>query len=122
MKQIAIIFALLCTPALPPAALADVVGPSGKVIDCFCTDTQGNRVELGQVICLFVNGRHFTARCEMSLNVPTWREQSEGCASSGLLGSGPINPAPLALFSRNISGLGRAVNSGSVFKRSEPLG
>ena len=39
----------------------------------------------------------------------------------GRLGSGPINPAPLALFPRNISGLGRAVNSGSVFKRPGPL-
>jgi hypothetical protein len=37
------------------------------------------------------------------------------------LGSEPINPAPLARFFRNISGLGRAVNSGSVSKRPDPL-
>ncbi len=64
---------------------ADVVGPGGKVIDCFCTDQTGSRVELGQSICLNVNGRRFTARCEMSLNVPMWREQREGCVSSSLM-------------------------------------
>ncbi|WP_226780839.1 hypothetical protein [Oceaniglobus trochenteri] len=63
-------------------ALADVKGPGGRVIDCYCTDSKGGRVELGQSICLNVNGRMFTAQCQMSLNVPMWREISEGCLSS----------------------------------------
>ena len=89
MKHIALILALIPVPAM-----ADVVGPGGKVIDCFCTDTQGDRVELGQVICLFVDGRRFMARCEMSLNVPMWREQSKGCTSSGLIQRlNRLNPA-----------------------------
>jgi len=54
------------------------------VIDCYCTDTQGERVELDQVICLYVNGRAFLARCEMSLNNPMWRDTGEGCVSSQL--------------------------------------
>ena len=66
------------------AAYADVKGPGGKTIDCYCTDTQGARVELGETICLFVNGRAFMAQCQMSLNVPMWREVSEGCLSSSL--------------------------------------
>ena len=80
MKKLALIVAVLATPLQ-----ADVVGPGGKVIDCYCTDKTGSRVELGQSICLNVNGRRFTARCEMSLNVPMWREQRDGCVSSQLI-------------------------------------
>ncbi len=62
--------------------VADVIGPGGKVQDCYCTDTSGARVELGQTICLFVDGRSFTAQCQMSLNVPMWREVQNGCLSA----------------------------------------
>ena len=77
MKQIALIFALLAGPVQ-----ADIVLPDGKVIDCYCTDKTGGRVELGQSICLYVDGRAFMARCEMSLNVPMWRETGESCTTS----------------------------------------
>ncbi|NDR57198.1 hypothetical protein [Aliiruegeria sabulilitoris] len=63
---------------------ADVTAPSGRVIDCYCTDSTGDRVELGDVICLRVDGRMFLARCEMSLNNPMWREVQEGCTTSRL--------------------------------------
>ena len=66
--------------AMPAAA--DVVGPGGKTIDCYCTDTSGARVELGETICLHVDGRMFMAQCQMSLNVPMWREVAVGCMSS----------------------------------------
>ncbi len=73
--------------------MADVVGPGGKVQDCYCTDKSGTRIELGEMICLQVDGRMFTAQCQMSLNVPMWREVQEGCLSSELqLGQPPINP------------------------------
>lgn len=84
MEKLALIMAVLAPVLLAPAH-ADVVGPGGRVIDCYCTDQTGSRVELGQSICLNVNGRRFTARCEMSLNVPMWREQREGCVSSRLI-------------------------------------
>jgi len=74
--------ALLCLVALP--AGADVVDPGGKVQDCYCTDSNGGRVELGETICLRVDGRMFMAQCQMSLNVPMWREVQEGCLSSRL--------------------------------------
>jgi hypothetical protein len=62
-------------------ALADgTIG--GKTVDCFCTDTNGGRVELGQTICLQVDGRMFMAQCQMSLNVPMWREVAQGCLSA----------------------------------------
>lgn len=65
-------------------AVADVTGPNGKVQDCYCTDTSGARVELGETICLHVDGRMFMAQCQMSLNVPMWREVQQGCLSSSL--------------------------------------
>jgi hypothetical protein len=68
---------LLC----PAAAFADAT-IGGKTVDCYCTDRTGSRIEMGEVICLEVDGRMFTAQCQMSLNVPMWRELREGCLSS----------------------------------------
>ncbi len=64
----------------------------GGAIDCFCTDTQGSRVELGEFICLEVGGRMFVAQCQMSQNNPMWREISSGCFSSELSGGQSRNP------------------------------
>ncbi|WP_375690625.1 hypothetical protein [Pseudooceanicola sp. LIPI14-2-Ac024] len=72
---------LLCLAA---PAMADVKRPGGKVIECYCTDSTGGRVELGETICLHVDGRMFMAQCQMSLNVPMWREVQAGCLSSEL--------------------------------------
>ena len=80
--QTARAIAVLALSALPAAA--DVTGPGGKTIDCYCTDTAGARIELGETICLQVDGRMFMAQCQMSLNVPMWREVSDGCAISAL--------------------------------------
>lgn len=73
---------LLLAGATP--ALAGGPSPSGAGIDCYCTDRSGARVELGEVICLEVDGRAFLARCEMSLNNPMWRDLREGCVTSRL--------------------------------------
>lgn len=84
---------IVCTASFP--VTADVLTPQGKVIDCFCTDRTGNRIELGEYICLQVDGRSFMAQCQMSLNVPMWREISPGCLSSdaGLHSGGQsLNP------------------------------
>ena len=80
------LIALIC---LSGPALADIVGPGGKTIDCYCTDKSGARVELGQTSCLQVDGRMFMAQCQMSLNVPMWREVQQGCLSSGLQSPDP---------------------------------
>jgi hypothetical protein len=82
MFRFVTLIAMLASPVM-----ADVKGPGGKVIDCFCTDRSGGRVELGQTICLQVDGRMFMAQCQMSLNVPMWREVQQGCLSSGLTSS-----------------------------------
>ena len=76
---------LAATPALSDATIG------GKTVECYCTDTQGARVEMGEMICLRVDGKMFMAKCAMSLNVPIWRKVSDGCLSSGL--SEPVEPA-----------------------------
>ncbi|WP_299839520.1 hypothetical protein [uncultured Jannaschia sp.] len=71
-------FALaLCLAALP--AVADTTAPSGRMIECYCTDSTGGRVEMGERICLSVGGRAFVALCAMSLNVPIWRDTGKAC-------------------------------------------
>ena len=88
MKRLILALILCATPGL-----ADVVGPGGKVQDCYCTDKSGSRIELGEMICLQVDGRMVMAQCQMSLNVPMWREVQEGCLSSGPQQSKPpIDP------------------------------
>ncbi|MEO0379100.1 MAG: hypothetical protein AAF252_02455 [Pseudomonadota bacterium] len=78
--------ALILSVLMASPVLADVTSPSGKTVECYCTDKQRNRVELGQTVCLQVDGRMFMAQCQMSLNVPMWREVQEGCLSSSLDG------------------------------------
>ena len=98
MKRFLSLALVLASPAV-----ADVTGPGGKVVDCYCTDSLGARVELGESICLVVDGRAFMAQCQMSLNVPMWRDIGTGCLSSGfsqpggqlsqpLLQSSPVHP------------------------------
>lgn len=79
MKRIAL---ALCLLALP--ASADVTSSSGKTVECYCTDRTGSRIELGETICMQVDGRAFMAQCQMSLNVPMWREVGPNCLSSEL--------------------------------------
>ena len=78
MKQL---LALALLAAAPAAAEGTT---SGKTVECYCTDSTGSRIELGENICLSVGGRSFTAQCQMSLNVPMWREISPVCLSSSL--------------------------------------
>ena len=82
MTRLTLILGLIATTTAP--AFADVTGPGGKTIDCYCTDRSGSRIELGETICLQVDGRMFMAQCQMSLNVPMWREVQSGCLSSSL--------------------------------------
>jgi len=84
----------IVAPLIPQIARSDA-NMGGKTVDCYCTDSAGGRVELGEEICLYVDGRAFMARCEMSLNNPIWRDTGRGCLSSRRLPAhGPLTPAP----------------------------
>jgi hypothetical protein len=74
-----LVFSLI---AATPAMADGTVG--GKTVDCYCTDSSGDRVELGETICMHVGGQSFMAQCRMSLNTPMWRKLGEGCLSSSL--------------------------------------
>ena len=78
MKGIAAVLVLFLVPGL---AVSDVPTENG-LIECYCTDTYGQRVELGESVCLFVDGRSFIAKCEMSLNNPAWRDTGVDCTMS----------------------------------------
>lgn len=47
--------------------------------DCYCTDSNGERVEMGERACLRIGDKQVLARCDMSVNSPTWRYETEGC-------------------------------------------
>lgn len=78
MTRLIALLLLLATPALSDATIG------GKTIECYCTDKSGARIEMGEMICLQVDGKMFMAQCQMSLNVPMWRKISDGCLSSRL--------------------------------------
>ncbi len=65
---------------------ADTAG----TVSCYCTDQDGGRIELGEQICLFVDGRSFMAQCQMSLNVTIWRDIGEAC----VVGERQLGEAP----------------------------
>ncbi|UYV38893.1 hypothetical protein N4R57_07675 [Rhodobacteraceae bacterium D3-12] len=90
MKQLSVCLALA---VLPAPTFADIQH-NGKTIDCYCTDTSGGRIELGEKICLQVDGKMFMAQCQMSLNVPMWRKIEDGCLSSQRL-KPRLNPRPV---------------------------
>lgn len=78
MKKLLFLALTLAAPAF-----ADGIY-NGKTVDCYCTDSSGGRIELGEMICLHVDGRSFMAQCQMSLNNPMWRKVQDGCLSSSL--------------------------------------
>ncbi|HEV7307666.1 hypothetical protein [Ensifer sp.] len=50
--------------------------------DCTCRNRDGSKYELGQVACLRVDGSAYMARCEMNLNVTTWKKLRDGCPTA----------------------------------------
>ena len=67
--------------ALLLAAGPAMAAPPIEPVECWCRDSTGGRVELGEQACLTVGRRSFMARCAMSLNVTIWRETGEPCVT-----------------------------------------
>ena len=72
--------------ALPQLAMAQDTGttmvelyPPMPGVEYYCTDATGARREIGDVICITASCQVWVARCEVSLNNPTWRKLSDGC-------------------------------------------
>lgn len=53
-------------------------------VEYYCTDATGNRRELGEVICITAGCDTWLARCDMSVNNPTWRRLQDGCPGVSL--------------------------------------
>jgi len=53
-------------------------------VEYYCTDASGARREIGDVICISASCTTWVARCEVSLNNPTWRKLSDGCPGVAL--------------------------------------
>lgn len=71
------------TPAIPAQGGYNPPKPKEgfRYPECFCTDSAGKRIEMGQTTCLQIGSQQVLARCSMSLNNPTWRRLQEGCPS-----------------------------------------
>lgn len=51
---------------------------------CTCRNRDGSKLELGQTVCIRVGDVSYLARCEMDLNVTTWRKLRDGCPEARL--------------------------------------
>ncbi|WP_234937488.1 hypothetical protein [Rhizobium herbae] len=51
---------------------------------CTCRNRDGSKLELGQTVCIRVGDTAYLARCEMELNVTTWRKLRDGCPEARL--------------------------------------
>ena len=77
-------FAVADTGHVPPANPNYTPAPPKEGFsypDCYCTDSDGQRVEMGQTACLRIGDRRVFARCAWSVNNPAWRPEAEGCPS-----------------------------------------
>ena len=68
--------------ALPQFSFAAGQSAQTKWPECFCTDRYGKRHEIGDIICLTVDGRSYEAKCVMAQNNPFWRDLSRPCLSA----------------------------------------
>lgn len=53
--------------------------PGVSLASCTCRNSDGSKLELGQTVCIRVGDVAYLARCEMELNVTTWRKLRDGC-------------------------------------------
>ena len=51
---------------------------------CTCRNRDGSNLELGQTVCIRIGDMAYLARCEMELNVTTWRKIRDGCPEARL--------------------------------------
>nr|WP_234818606.1 hypothetical protein [Sinorhizobium fredii] len=64
------------------AMVAESAAASPPDRRCTCRNRDGAKYELGQVACIRVGGISYMARCEMDLNVTTWKKVRDGCPTA----------------------------------------
>ena len=82
-----IALALAAALAAAPAAAGEDGGgtvlPQAKeghsYPECYCTDSRGRRVEVGEMACLRIGDRRVKSRCTKVRNLVIWRHSAEGC-------------------------------------------
>lgn len=89
MWRFALFFALIAGPLFAEGAKGIQIIDGEYVLgayDYFCTDAQGARHEMGEVVCLINNScsQAWLAKCDMSLNNPMWRKIQDGCPTATL--------------------------------------
>jgi hypothetical protein len=52
--------------------------------NCTCRNRDGSKHEIGETVCIRAGDTAYLARCEMELNVTTWRRLQDGCPTAGL--------------------------------------
>ncbi|WEZ83734.1 hypothetical protein P6U16_02715 [Rhizobium sp. 32-5/1] len=52
--------------------------------NCTCRNRDGSKHEIGETVCIRAGDTAYLARCEMDLNVTTWRRLQDGCPTAGL--------------------------------------
>ncbi|WP_026187425.1 hypothetical protein [Ensifer sp. BR816] len=70
------------------AMVAESVDASPPDRRCTCRNRDGTKYELGQIACIRVGGISYMARCEMDLNVTTWKKVRDGCPTARMTLSG----------------------------------
>jgi len=87
MRQLFAIAVLLPNLAFAGDTTTDTTQlyPTMPGVDYYCTDAEGKRVEMGQVICITASCQTWMAKCDMSLNNPTWRKIQDGCPAVTLI-------------------------------------
>ncbi|TCL70590.1 hypothetical protein [Rhizobium sp. BK251] len=63
-------------------ACAAAAFPVAADPDCTCTNRDGGEFHVGQVTCLDVDGKRYLARCEMVLNVTSWKKVGSECPTA----------------------------------------
>jgi len=76
-------------PRPAPRITGKIFEPGYEVPAHYCRDGEGNRRELGEVICVTASCQTWMARCEQSLNNTIWRKVSEGCPAAALEAPSP---------------------------------
>jgi hypothetical protein len=73
--------------ALSLTAACSAVSPSfaaPREPRCTCRASDGSKIELGQTACIRVGDVAYLARCEINLNVTTWRKLRDSCPEARL--------------------------------------